>query len=79
LETQNLICIFVPNKNPYIMISLIAYYLLAGTIIGCGIEQVIRWSGQDFTWFERVQMVVLWPIASIVFAYHFIKGLLGKD
>ena len=61
------------------MVTLIAYYLLAGTIIGYGIEHVVRWSGQDVTGFERAQMIILWPIMSLVFAVYFIKGLLNND
>ena len=61
------------------MVTLIAYYLLAGTIIGCGIEQAVRWSGQDVTGLERAQMITLWPIMSIVFIFCFIKGFLNND
>jgi len=61
------------------MILLTIYYLLAGTIIGCCIEQVVRWSGQNITGWERVQMITLWPIMSAVFMFYFIKGLRGED
>lgn len=69
---------YIDNKLK-VMVLLITYYLLAGTIIGFGIEHVIKWSGQDLTGLERAQMIALWPITSLVFAFYFIKGLLGND
>jgi len=59
------------------MVLLITYYLIIGLVISFGIEHVIRWTGQDVTFLERIWMITLWPVMTIVFIYNFVKGLLG--
>ena len=53
------------------MIILVAQYLLVGVIISLLIELVIRWTGQEVTHLERFQMIVGWPIMTIIFIYNF--------
>ena len=79
LETQDIGFIFIPNKNPYIMILLIAQYLLVGTIVSFLLEHTIRSAQMDVTFGERLWMITLWPVMVVVFVYNFIKGLLGRD
>ena len=67
------------GKTIYIMITLIAQYLLAGVIIACLIEIVIRWTNQNIVGAERIWMIIAWPIMVAVFVYNFFKGLLNKD
>ena len=57
------------------MIILIAQYLLVGVVISLLIELVIRWTGQEVTHLERFQMIVGWPIMTIIFIYNFFKGM----
>jgi len=63
------------NKN-YIIMILIAEYLLIGLAVAFLLEHVIRWTGNDVTGGERYSMIVLWPIMTIVFIFYFIKGIL---
>ena len=67
-------------KTIYIMITLIAQYLLVGVAIAFFLELTIR----KFTDFEvdksdRFNMIVFWPIMAIVWIYNFIKGFSNKD
>jgi hypothetical protein len=77
LEPKNLFVSF--GKTIYIMIILVAQYLLAGVVISLLIELVIRWCDQEVTHLERFQMIIGWPVMAIVFIWNFIKGYLGKD
>ena len=60
------------------MVTLIAQYLLIGVAVGFTLELVIRWSGQDVTHLERVQMIVGWPIMATIFIYNFFKGMFDE-
>ena len=60
------------------MVTLIAQYLLIGVAVGFTLELVIRWSGQDVTHLERVQMIVGWPIMASIFIYNFFKGMFNE-
>jgi hypothetical protein len=60
------------------MVTLIAQYLLIGVAVGFTLELVIRWSGQDVTYLERVQMIVGWPIMAIIFIHNFFKGMFDE-
>ena len=64
------------GKTIYIMITLIAQYLLVGVVVACLLEAVVRWTGQDINGAERVWMIVGWPLMAIVFIYNFFKGLI---
>jgi len=33
---------------------------------------------EEWKWYDRVILVVLWPILLIIFLVYFIKGMLGK-
>jgi ABC-type sugar transport system permease subunit len=63
------------GKTIYIMIILIAQYLLVGVVIACLLEAVVRWTGQDIKGAERVWMIVGWPLMAVVFIYNFFKGM----
>ena len=63
------------GKTIYIMIILIAQYLLVGVVVACFLEAVIRWTGQDIKGVERVAMITMWPLMAFVFVYNFIKGM----
>ena len=65
------------GKTIYIMITLIAQYLLVGVVVACLLEAVVRWTGQDINGTERVWMIVGWPLMAFVFIYNFIKGLIN--
>ena len=73
MENQKLVCILI--KNPYIMILLIAQYLLVGTILGFLIESVIRNTGSNVDYQERIWLIILWPLMLVIFVIYFIKGL----
>ena len=60
------------------MVTLISQYLLIGVAVGFTLELVIRWSGQDVTHLERVQMIVGWPIMATIFIYNFFKGMFDE-
>jgi hypothetical protein len=77
LEPKNFFVSF--GKTIYIMIILVAQYLLAGVVISLLIELVIRWCDQEITHLERFQMIIGWPVMAIIFIWNFIKGYLGKD
>jgi len=58
---------------------LIAQYLLAGVIIAFVMELFIRWTNTEVNMWERVSMIVAWPIMIAVFVWHFLVGLFGND
>ena len=60
------------------MVLLVTQYLLVGLVIAFVLEHVIRWTDQDVSHIERFQMIVLWPIMTIVFIYNFLKGMFGS-
>ena len=50
-------------------------YLTIGLFVSFIFEVLIqRVSGENFTWGERVFMVLLWPVALIVFLIGFFKN-----
>tara|TARA_R110002153_G_scaffold173929_2_gene326807 strand:- start:478 stop:657 length:180 start_codon:yes stop_codon:yes gene_type:complete len=55
---------------------LIAQYLLAGVIISFIMEHLIRFTESTINGWERGVLIILWPVMSVIFIYHFIKGLL---
>ena len=57
------------------MIILVAQYLLVGVVIAFILEAIIRWTGQEVTHLERFQMIVGWPIMTVIFIYNFFKGM----
>jgi hypothetical protein len=59
------------------MLLLTAQYLLAGLIVSFILEIFIRQSNQTVLFWERISMIVFWPIMMAVFVWHFIKGFLG--
>jgi hypothetical protein len=63
------------GKTIYIMIVLVAQYLLVGVVIALFLELIIRWTDQEVTHLERFQMIVGWPIMAIIFIYNFIVGM----
>lgn len=67
------------RKTIYIMIVLLAQYLLVGVIISLGIELIVRWTGYEVSHAERLLMIISWPIMAVIFVWNFIKGYLGKD
>jgi len=56
------------------MVLLTTYYLIIGLIVAFILEHIIRWTGNDVTFWERIWMISLWPIMTIVFVYNFVKG-----
>lgn len=52
----------------------ILIYLLAGTFVGFCLESIVRWTNQDVSMSERIQLIVLWPIMSLIFIVQFIRG-----
>ena len=73
LEPKNLFVSF--GKTIYIMIILVAQYLLVGVVIAFILEAIIRWTDQEVTHLERLTMIAAWPLMTIIFVYNFIKGM----
>ena len=63
------------RKTIYIMIILVAQYLLVGVVIALILEAIIRWTDQEVTHLERLTMIAAWPLMAIIFVYNFIAGL----
>ena len=63
------------RKTIYIMIVLVAQYLLVGVVIALFLELIIRWTDQEVTHLERFQMIVGWPVMVVIFIYNFIVGM----
>jgi len=59
--------------------SLVVLYLLAGLVVAFLLEHAIRDVGENVNFSERVWLITLWPLATAIFIYHFIKGFLGRD
>ncbi len=58
--------------------ELLAIYLLAGTIVGFGLETIIRaFTDMEVNGWERLSLITLWPIMVIIFLYNLIKGFFG--
>ncbi len=58
---------------------LVSQYLLAGVIIALLLEVFMRWTDTEVNMWERVSMIVAWPIMIITFVWHFLVGLFGND
>ena len=55
--------------------ELLAIYLLAGTIVGFGLEIIVRaFTDEEVNGWERLSLITLWPIMVIIFLYNLIKG-----
>jgi len=55
--------------------ELIAIYLLAGTIVGFGLEIIVRaFTDDEVNGWERLSLITLWPLMVIVFLYNLVKG-----
>ena len=54
-------------------------YLLVGVCISFLLEAIIRWSQQEVSNLERIQMIIGWPLMTLIFAYNFIKGFFNND
>jgi len=66
-------------KKILIMVLLIAYYLLVGTIQSVGVEYFIRnLVNQEVTGKERILLIGLWPIVTVVFVFNFLKGFFNN-
>jgi len=63
------------GKTIYIMIILVAQYLLVGVVIAFILEAIIRWTDQEVTHLERLTMIAAWPLMAIIFVYNFIVGM----
>ena len=63
------------GKTIYIMIILVAQYLLVGVVIALILEAIIRWTDQEVTHLERLTMIAAWPLMAIIFVYNFIAGM----
>ena len=57
-----------------IILYYLAIYLLIGTLQGCWVERLIRKDGGNVDGMERFSLVCFWPIMSLTFVYHFIRG-----
>jgi hypothetical protein len=56
------------------MISYILYYLIVGTLVGFSLESLIRFFANDeVNMFERIFMILFWPLICIIFVYYFVK------
>ena len=74
METQTFYRIF--GKNNYIMLVLLGKFLLVGLVVAFLLEHVIRWTGQDVSFMERLSLIIFWPIMAVVFVFNFLKGFL---
>ena len=58
--------------------SLMTYYtliyLLAGTVVGFCLESIVRFTDQNVTMGERIQLILLWPVMVLIFIVNFIRG-----
>ena len=55
--------------------ELLAIYLLAGTIVGFGLEIIVRaFTDDEVNGWERLSLITLWPLMAIIFLYNLIKG-----
>jgi len=55
--------------------ELLAIYLLAGTIVGFGLETIIRaFTDMGVNGWERLSLITLWPIMVIIFLYNLLIG-----
>lgn len=65
-----------------VTLSLFQYYaliyLLAGTFVGFCLESIMRWTNQDVSMGERIQLILLWPIMASIFIIQFIRGFFEK-
>jgi len=50
-------------------------YILIGLILGFLLEHFGKWIEVKLNFWERILLWVFWPIALIIFMYHFIKEL----
>jgi hypothetical protein len=58
---------------------LVSQYLLAGVIIALLLEIFMRWTDTEVNMWERVSMIVAWPIMIVTFVWYFLVGLFGDD
>ena len=62
-----------------IELSLFQYYtliyLLAGTFVGFCLESAVRWTNQEVSMGERLQLIFLWPVMALIFIVQFIRGM----
>ena len=63
------------------MVSSVLYYLMAGLFVNFIYDKFIDWSGaeQRFNLKERLVVGLLWPLALILFIFHFRKQLLNNE
>ncbi len=55
--------------------ELLAIYLLAGTIVGFGLETIVRaFTDDEVNGWERLSLITLWPLMVVIFLYNLIKG-----
>ena len=55
--------------------ELLAIYLLVGTIVGFGLETIIRaFTDMGVNGWERLSLIILWPIMVIIFLYNLLIG-----
>ena len=54
-------------------------YFLIGVIIAAFLEGAIVKAGYPMEWSDRFWVILGWPLATIVFVYHFITGFFGDD
>lgn len=67
------------------MIKFLAYYFLIGTVctmlidyILHKVDNILEGGGKRLTNFERVLIILVWPMYSFVFIYNFIIGYTKK-
>jgi len=55
--------------------ELLAIYLLVGTIVGFGLETIVRaFTDDEVNGWERLSLITLWPLMVIIFLYNLIVG-----
>ena len=55
--------------------ELLAIYLLVGTIIGFGLETIVRaFTDEEVNGWERLSLITLWPFMILLFLINFIIG-----
>jgi len=55
--------------------ELLAIYLLVGTIVGFGLETIIRaFTDMEVNGWERLSLITLWPIMVVIFLYNLLIG-----
>jgi predicted permease len=54
-------------------------YILIGVTLGFLLEHFGKWMEVEFSFWERIGLWVFWPIALIVFMYHFLREIFRKE